>query len=89
MHKQDVVHRDLKLQNVMVDIEVSESGQTELVCKLADFGFACVLEQDHKCSETLGTLMYMAPEIVSRGSTYDNKVDTWALGVVVYIMLCA
>ena len=76
----------------MVDIECVEGesgGQQELVCKLADFGFACMLEQDLKCRETLGTLAYMAPEIVVKGASYDNKVDTWALGVLAYIMLCA
>ena len=31
----------------------------------------------------------MAPEILIEGVTYDNKVDTWALGVLAYIMLCA
>ena len=31
----------------------------------------------------------MAPELLKRGGTYDYKVDTWALGVLAYIMLCA
>lgn len=89
MHKQNVVHRDLKLENVMIDIEVSENGTPEMICKLADFGFSCVLEQDKGASLKLGTHIYMAPELFKRGGTYDSKVDTWALGVLTYIMLCA
>ena len=43
MHKQEIMHRDLKLQNVMVNIEMHK-GVPEMVCKLTDFGFSCVLE---------------------------------------------
>ena len=43
MHKQEIMHRDLKLQNVMVNIEMN-NGVPEMVCKLTDFGFSCVLE---------------------------------------------
>lgn len=86
MHKQGVIHRDLKLENVMVDVEISEDGNAELVCKLTDFGFACVLDNDRKASQKLGTVVYMAPEIFM-DEKYDEKVDTWALGVLTYVML--
>ena len=39
------MHRDLKMENVMVDLETSPSGDQEIICKLADFGFATVLEE--------------------------------------------
>ena len=85
MHKQNKMHRDLKLQNVMVDVEIN-NGVPELVCKLTDFGFACLLEENHMSSLKLGTKLYMAPEIFT-ADRYDEKVDTWALGVLTYIML--
>ena len=85
MHKQEIMHRDLKLQNVMVNIEMN-NGVPEMVCKLTDFGFSCVLEQNHMSSLKLGTKLYMAPEIFE-DEPYDKKVDTWALGVLTYIML--
>lgn len=74
------------MENVMVDIEVKRDGSHEIVCKLTDFGFACILEPDQKSAQRLGTPLYMAPEIIN-GSNYDNKVDTWALGVLTYVLL--
>ena len=86
MHKKDVIHRDLKLENVMVDIGSSEQGKPELIIKLTDFGFSKVLEKDKKESNKLGTTPYMAPELF-QGVEYDHKIDIWALGVMVYCML--
>ena len=48
MHKENVLHRDLKMENVMVDIVCDENNHKEIVCKLTDFGFACVLEKGEK-----------------------------------------
>ena len=48
MHSKDIIHRDLKMENVMVDVEESETGCPELVLKLTDFGFSCVIEPDKK-----------------------------------------
>ena len=86
MHKQNYLHRDLKLENVMVDVQKKEDGSNEIVCKLTDFGFAMILEQNQKTKQKLGTPRYMAPELVS-GKRYDSKVDLWALGVLAYILL--
>ena len=61
-------------------------GKAEIVCKLTDFGFATTLEHDEKITQRLGTPAYMAPEIIM-GKYYDAKVDTWALGVLTYILL--
>lgn len=86
MHKQGIVHRDLKMENVMVDLETTPSGETEIICKLADFGFATVLEEGHGTRGFMGTPFYMAPEIINR-QVYTNKVDLWALGVLAYVLL--
>lgn len=48
MHKQGFVHRDLKMENVMVDVEKGEDGESELIFKVADFGFATILEKNEK-----------------------------------------
>lgn len=72
------------MENIMVDIDESETGRPELVLKLTDFGFSCVMEQDKKPTLKLGTLYCMAPEMFEPDQSYDNKVDTWALGVLLY-----
>ena len=72
------------MENIMVDIDESETGRPELVLKLTDFGFSCVMEQDKKPTLKLGTHYCMAPEMFEPDRSYDNKVDTWALGVLLY-----
>ena len=64
MHKQNVIHRDLKLENIMVDLERIDEEQTSLICKVTDFGFARALEKDQKETLSVGTPIYMAPELV-------------------------
>ena len=46
MHLMNVVHRDLKLENVLVDVLIGADKVPELVCKLTDFGFSTYLEPD-------------------------------------------
>ena len=57
-----------------------------MICKVTDFGFAKALEQDQKETLSLGTPFYMAPELAQR-HPYDSKVDIWALGVLIHIIL--
>ena len=54
--------------------------------KLTDFGFACFFDPSQKMDLNLGTPMYMAPELI-KDNEYDEKVDVWALGCIVYILL--
>ncbi len=70
----------------MVDVEQNADDKPEIICKLTDFGFACMLEKGEKALLNVGTPLYMAPEILKR-QNYDSKVDTWALGVLAYVML--
>ena len=82
MHKRSVIHRDLKMGNIFLD--------SQLNIKIGDFGLAAVMADEHDRRTTLcGTPNYIAPEILSKSSTrgHDNKVDTWAIGVICYAML--
>ena len=49
----------------MIEVTPKEDGSSELVCKLTDFGFACVLDPGSNLSMTLGTPLYMAPELMN------------------------
>ena len=88
LHREEVMHRDLKLENVMVD----ENGDLYLI----DFGLAYLKGRDNKGDKSdgiplqydyMGTQCNMAPEILNEKG-YDDKVDTWALGVMIYEMGC-
>lgn len=82
LHRFQVAHRDVKTENVLVD----GNGQV----KLGDFGCAVanVLRGQAMRQTTLcGTTEYLACELVE-GLPYDESVDNWAMGVVLYELLC-
>ncbi|CAD8107158.1 unnamed protein product [Paramecium primaurelia] len=78
MYKLRIVHRDLKLANILV----SKNFQI----KLADFGFAKYMEEDQYLTSYCGTPLTMAPEILQR-KQYNEKCDVWSVGVIIYQMI--
>lgn len=80
-HDRLVVHRDLKLENLLLDKSAER-------VKIIDFGFATqVATRSTKLRAFCGTPSYMAPEIV-KGESYSGfATDVWALGVVVFALL--
>ncbi|XP_026542456.1 testis-specific serine/threonine-protein kinase 1-like [Notechis scutatus] len=84
-HDSDIVHRDLKCENLLLDKDYH--------IKLSDFGFAkrLVRDEDGKViySKTFcGSAAYAAPEVL-QGIPYEPKIyDMWSLGVILYIMVC-
>lgn len=78
MSEKNIVHRDLKLANILV------TG--DFVIKLADFGFAKFVENNLLLNSYCGTPITMAPEILKRRQ-YNQKCDIWSLGIIIYRML--
>jgi calcium/calmodulin-dependent protein kinase (CaM kinase) II len=72
------VHRDIKPDNILFD-------EMDRV-KLADFGSAVWVAEEGTVSGLVGTPYYAAPEVVM-GRDYNEKVDVWSAGVVLYAML--
>ena len=54
--------------------------------KLTDFGFATSFQSDQPETLSLGSPLYMSPELCEERS-YDNKVDVWAVGVITFVLL--
>lgn len=79
LHKQDVVHRDLKPSHVFM-----ENG----VVKIGDYGLAKFLSISRRSGNTegIGTVYYVAPEMAD--GRYGKEIDQYALGVMFYEMLC-
>ena len=79
LHKNKMLYRDLKPENIMVD----SNGHI----KLTDFGLSKMIKKTKEKAFTIcGTPQYLAPEILS-DEGYDNSVDWWSLGCVMYEML--
>ena len=70
----------------MAELERNEDGSTNLIAKVTDFGYAKAIDPTEKESLSLGTPLYMAPEL-TRNDPYSFEVDIWALGVTVHNIL--
>ncbi|XP_072170937.1 serine/threonine-protein kinase DCLK1-like [Diadema setosum] len=81
LHSMSIVHRDIKAENLLVCEH--EDGTKSL--KLGDFGLATVV--NGLLYTVCGTPTYVAPEIIME-TGYGLKVDIWAAGVIMYILLC-
>lgn len=80
IHCWSVLHRDIKLDNILLD--------TDGGVKLCDFGVSKILKKDQIVKEQCGTPAYIAPEIISEDGYKGFGVDVWSLGVLLYAMLC-
>jgi serine/threonine protein kinase len=77
LHKQKVIHRDLKPNNILIT-----DGMNGRFVKIADFGLATFHEKDgHSHTKYKGTQKYVAPEVM-RTTKYDTKADIHSLGVI-------
>lgn len=80
VHLNNCVHRDLKLENIMLD-------KNENV-KLCDFGFTREYERNKLLQTFCGTVCYSAPEMLKGERYMAHAVDIWSLGVILYALLC-
>jgi serine/threonine protein kinase len=79
-HSQGIVHRDIKLDNILIDLSNN--------IKLCDFGVSSRIRTGELMFEHCGTPAYIAPEILLNKGYEASAVDVWSSGVVLYAMLC-
>jgi len=79
LHKNNIVHRDLKLENILID----HNGDI----KLADFGLSNSWSPRRLLHTFCGSPLYASPEIVSGIPYYGPEVDCWSLGVLLYTLV--
>eukprot|EP00921_Rhytidocystis_pertsovi_P020352 GHVQ01032353.1.p1 GENE.GHVQ01032353.1~~GHVQ01032353.1.p1 ORF type:complete len:340 (-),score=52.83 GHVQ01032353.1:864-1883(-) len=78
MHLQKVLHRDLKLANVLLDA-------TKRV-RVSDFGISKSLGSDELAKTRIGTVTSMSPEVL-KGEPYSYPSDVWSLGCILYHLI--
>ena len=81
LHDFGIVHRDLKLENVMM----SDSSNVAHP-KIVDFGLAKIIGPNEKADEPFGTLGYVAPEVLKK-RPYSYSCDVWSIGCIMYALL--
>jgi len=83
MHAHNIAHNDLKLDNFVFADNTHQSTQLQLI----DFGFASSVMDEELYEMTSGTLPYMPPEALHGEARDLKKGDSWALGVIAYLLL--
>ena len=82
MHKHNIIHRDLKLENILID----SHGHI----RISDFGFSRELSLEQNSNNNIltfcGTPAYVAPEIIKK-EKYSFSADVWSFGVILYTLL--
>ena len=99
LHKKNILHRDIKLDNILVnfdsDQDKNNKNMLKAKVKIIDFGFARHLAPSQLAYSTLGSPINMDPGILrklnkmenSRDYGYDQKADIWSLGTICYELL--
>ena len=87
LHDNKILHRDIKLENIMISgKERDQTTNEELFwIKIIDFGTAKIFDKNKKEKDVVGSSYYIAPEVLKQN--YNEKCDTWSVGVILYMTL--
>ena len=79
IHSHNIIHRDIKLDNILIDLDNT--------IKICDFGVSKKINLNEKIFEQCGTPAYIAPEILKNNGYENFSCDLWSAGIVLYAML--
>ena len=80
-HKKEIIHRDLKLENILIN--KNDNGFINV--KICDFGTSLRFNTDEIKDKIVGPIYYIAPEVFKK--KYNSKCDLWSCGIILYILL--
>lgn len=80
MHRNSIVHRDLKIENILID----RAGRN---IKIIDFGLSNLFCPERRLTTYCGSLYFAAPELLRASPYRGPEIDVWSLGVVIYVMV--
>ncbi|SJM84095.1 related to serine/threonine-protein kinase KIN2 [Zygosaccharomyces bailii] len=80
LHANNIVHRDLKIENIMI----STSGEIKII----DFGLSNMFDTRRQLHTFCGSLYFAAPELLKASPYTGPEVDVWSFGVVLYVLVC-
>ena len=80
MHRNSIVHRDLKIENILID----KTGRN---IKIIDFGLSNLFCPERRLTTYCGSLYFAAPELLRASPYRGPEIDIWSLGVVIYVMV--
>ena len=87
LHSNNIIHRDLKLENILIqEIEKSQETNEDLfILKIIDFGTAKIFDKNKKAKAVVGSSYYIAPEVINK--KYNRECDLWSAGVILYMFI--
>lgn len=80
LHANNIVHRDLKIENIMID----KFGNIKLI----DFGLSNFFNPQRRLTTYCGSLYFAAPELLRAQPYIGPEIDIWSFGVIIYVLVC-
>ena len=82
MHRRGILHRDLKLENILF-----ENNHKDAKIRLIDFGLSKMFDRAVLGDNAIGSAYTLSPEIASGRGIYTEKTEVWSIGVIAWILL--